>query len=123
MEMIRLIQSDDQKRISQYNDSILLPIKITETLAGIKIVEATSNSGDYDQPAAADAVVDSENAQGDRISNSFDVMFLDLPDDCLNFEDKQGLPPNPQIKLSTNLLDKYRVIHRVNILKNIYVIN
>lgn len=115
MEMIRSIQSDDQKRISQYNDSILLPIKITETLAGIKIVEAAaSSSGDYDQPTGADtAVADSENAQGDRISNSFDVMFLDLPDDCLNFEDKQGLPPNPQIKLSTSLLDKYRVIHRV----------
>lgn len=118
METIRSIQNDDQKRISQYTDSILLPIKIAETLAGLKIVDKvdidqlvnSASSSSLDSTAAT-AVND---PSADRISNRFDIMFLDLPDDFLNFDDnKQGLPPNSQVKLSVGLLEKYRAIHRV----------
>lgn len=122
MNMIRSIESDDQKSISQYNDSISLPIKITETLLGIKVIEAESSASTDADPSATSAATASSSSTIDRISNRFDVAFLDLPDDFLNFDDnKQGLPPNSQIKLTVGLLEKYRAIHRVRLIINLHL--
>lgn len=94
-EMIKSLQSDDEKRVSEYNDATLLRIGIVETLLGLKIADAADSS-----------------------SRRFDIMFLNLPDDCLNFEEsyvpsKSPIMTQQNVKLSSELLDKYRAIHKV----------
>jgi len=103
MEMIKALQSDDEKRSNVQNDSELLQIGIVETLLGLRIFDSTNES-------------EQSGGQQSNEFNRFDIMFLNLPDDCLNLE-SSNLPGNkpflPQhIKLSAGLIDKYRAIHK-----------
>lgn len=101
--MIRSIENEGEKGMNRLNDSTLLPIKIVELLAGIRVVDAATAGVDpIEQQPLADPSAD----------KPFYVMFLDLPDDCVNFED-QSMSANSQVKLSVELLERYRTIHKV----------
>ena len=111
MEMIKALQSDDEKRSNVQNDSELLQIGIVETLLGLRIFDSTNES-------------EQSGGQQSNEFNRFDIMFLNLPDDCLNLE-SSNLPGNksflPQhIKLSAGLIDKYRAIHKASIRSIVY---
>ena len=117
MEMIKALQNDDEKRTDVQNDSELLQIGIVETLLGLRIFDSSNSSNESDQPTT----------QQQQDSNRFDIMFLNLPDDCLNLESnnlsgsKHFLPQH--IKLSAGLIDKYRAIHKASISIHLYLVN
>lgn len=99
-EMIESIQNYE-KRVNSNEQSTLKKYSITEILMGIKVIE--------NKPRCA-------TVHGDDVDNfsRYDIVFLDLPEDCLNFEDTETSHPKlANIELSQELLAKYRASNKV----------